>query len=35
MARRYEQLTREAEERLIAAGATKNPKGQWWWHGEH
>jgi hypothetical protein len=35
MARRYEQLRREAEERLIAAGATKNAKGQWWWHGEH
>jgi integrase len=34
MARRYEQLRREAEERLIAAGATKNAKGQWWWHGD-
>jgi transcriptional regulator with XRE-family HTH domain len=32
---RYERLRQEAEDRLLATGATKNAKGQWWWHGEH
>jgi len=31
---RYLRLRQEAEDRLLATGATKNAKGQWWWHGE-